>query len=445
MVIDFEKILIGFKNSWFEWLETVFVASLSLWIWQSTNSLSTFMTDTIILPSFFWPLFGPLVIAIRYGFANGVICSLFVIAGSASILNYDNNLDEFSFSISVGMVLMTMIVGEFRDYWHEINQKHNLDHDYMRQKLDSFTQNYHLLKASHDQLEQRIAGQRISLRASITRLQEIVLDNATDRFDCLCAPYLDLVSEIGGLEVAGIYQVRNGKVNTKVRAVLGDSHELDLNDPMLKDMMQTYKLLTPAKLKESEIHKSCYQVCIPLVDTSGILQAILVAEKAKFFLLTPSNVALLSLVSNYAADLLNELLQVPVLLANQTDLFKMYLDRARENKRQLGADTCLVAFVGLPEKYQLTLKEVINYRRGADVYWHCETRESRTALVVLLPLTSVWGAQQYVKRINDILKKSYQDGEDFTVKNSFEVFGPLVVGESDNNMNELIKEFGINA
>jgi polysaccharide biosynthesis protein PelD len=389
-----------------------------------------------------------LLISIRYGFANGVICALLVIAGAASILKYSDSLDSFSFSIGVGMVLTAMIIGEFRDYWHEINQKHNLDHDYMRQKLDSFTQNYHLLKASHDQLEQRIAGQRISLRASINQLQEVVLENTERRFESLCQPYLELISEIGGLEIAGIYRVSQNKVEQDYSAILGDQHELHLDDPMLKDMIETNKLLTPAKLAENEVHKSRYQVCIPLVDTSGILQAILVAEKAKFFLLTPANIALMSLVSNYAADLLNEELQVPVLRPEQSSLFQMYIERASYNKIHYGADTCLVAFKGLPEEYQSALEEIINFRRGADVYWHCLTldreKKQQPALAVLLPLTSVWGAQQYIKRINELLAKSMNSEKASTVAPDFDVIGPIIVGKDQAATKHIVNELGIN-
>lgn len=445
MSLNLKRLLFAQNRQWVEWLETAVITVLSIWVWMSVDhSLGDPLGQ--VEQTFFWPLFGPLLISIRYGFTNGVICGLLVIASTASLMKINNNLESFSFSIGVGIVLTAMIVGEFRDYWHEINQKHDLDHDYMKQKLSSFTQNYHLLKASHDQLEQRIAGQKISLRASVKHLQEVVLERSDNRFDSLCQPYIALISEIGGIEVGGIYKVNNEQVDSEAKATVGDAHKLDLLDPMLKSMMDNNKLLTPAKLDELEVHKSRYQVCIPLLDTSGVLQAIFVAENAKFFMLTPANIALMSLVSNFSADLLNQELQVPVLRIEQFTLFCQYLKRASYNRLHHGIETCLVAFVELPQQYQSVLQEIINFRRGADIYWYCETTDSQPALVVLLPLTSIWGAQQYITRIQQLFRESVKiHGADNSNSNAeFDVFGPIVINKEQDVVQNLIQGLGIN-
>jgi len=439
-------LLIGFERNWVAWLETIVVALFSVWVWNK-NSVSVVESALSTEASFFWPLFGPMLISIRYGFANGVICGLMVIAGVASSLQLNENIQNFSFSLSVGMILTLMIVGEFRDHWQEINQKFNLDHDYMRQKLESFTKNYHLLKVSHDQLEHRIAGERVSLRASVNRLQEIALANTEKRFENMRSAFLNIIGEIVGFEVAGIYRIKNDEIDKNDCAVISEHHQLDLKDPMLKNMMETNKLLTAAKLGKDEIHKSRYQICIPLLDTANNLQAIVVAEKVKFFMLTPSNVALLSLVSNFAADLLNEHLQVTVLNAQQKHLFEQYLKRAEENRRQFGADTSLVIFVGFLPKYRRALQEVISFRRGADVYWHCFTKEREPVLVVLLPLTTVWGAQQYVNRIKELLTLSLGDVP-ITIQaleNEVEILGPLILGKDKKIISSFVEELGASA
>ena len=439
-------LLTGFKRNWVSWLETIVVAVFSIWVWINESATAS-QADLNSETSFFWPLIGPMLISIRYGFANGVICGLLVIAGVASSFNINENLQDFSFSLSVGMILTLMVVGEFRDHWHEINQKFNLDHDYMRQKLESFTKNYHLLKVSHDQLEHRIAGERVSLRASVNRLQEIALKNTENRFENMRTPFLNIIAEIIGLEVAGIYRIKDDKIIESDSAVISEHHKLDGKDPMLKQMLETKKLLTAAKIGKDEIHKSRYQICIPLLDTADNLQAIAVAEKAKFFMLTPSNVALLSLVSNFAADLLNEHLQVPVLNAQQKHLFEQYMSRAEENRKQFGADTSLVVFVGFPPKYRKALQEVISFRRGADVYWHCFTKESEPVLVVLLPLTTIWGAQQYVNRIKELLIQSLGELPISieALEKDVDILGPLMLGKDRKFITSFVEELGSSA
>ncbi len=439
-------LIVGSSRDWIMWFEMLVITTLSIWIWMDSDYFATAPETISQNGTFFWALMGPLLISIRYGFASGVICSLLVIAGIASILKVTGNIDGFSFSLGVGMVLTSMIAGEFRDVWHEKNQKYSLDHDYMRQKLESFTKNYHILKVSHDQLEHRIAGQQVSLRTSVNQLQEVVLKEPDHRFKHLSRPFLLLIAEIIGLEVAGIYQMKDGEIQAESSITLGNDHQLDLKDGMLIDMFETKMLLTPSKLAVNEIHKSRYQACIPLLDTSGCLQAVVVAEKTKFFLMTPANIALLALVSNFAADLLNDDLIVPVLAPEQLPLFRQYIQRAKENKRLYGADSCLVIFSNIPVEYKKALEEIINYRRGADVYWNSLTEQKGAGLVVLLPLTSVWGAQQYIDRIKELLTMTLMGVEGSTILVSkFEVIGPLVLHKDASDIDQLIDELSVDA
>ncbi|MGF1731460.1 PelD GGDEF domain-containing protein [Photobacterium kasasachensis] len=427
------RFIIGFKQDGFAWLETIVVSVLSIYIWTQSDSLAPSSTEH----NFFWPLFGPLLIALRYGFAKGLISGLLTTAGLASIMNATGLLEYYPLSLAVGLILVAMIAGEFHDYWHSINQKHILDHTYMAQKLDSFTQNYHLLKVSHDQLEQRTAGQTVSLRASISALHKIASKHSSHRLEHLGHPFLNLLAEIGGLEVAGIYRVKDGNVVPEVQATLGDHHRLVLSDPMLQDMLATQKLLSPAKLDENQVHKSRYQLCIPLLDTHKTLQGFVIAEHAKFFMLTPANVALLSLVSNHAADLLSDAIVTPILQAHQSTLFLSYLDRAEYNKRHYGADSTLVVCIDTNGAHNKSLDSIVNYRRGADVYWSCQTKRGQHALVVLLPLTSVYDAQQYIKRLKELLSLTIGNHID-----DIDILGPLSLEQDQKQIKTLMNEFG---
>ncbi|MGK0250288.1 MAG: hypothetical protein ACI910_003057, partial [Oleispira sp.] len=182
MLLD--RLPIAFKEEGFSRVEVIIVAAISTYIW--IHSYSPELSATV--NNFFWPVLGPLVISLRYGFARGFICALVTIAGIASFMKITGNLAAFPFSLAVGMILSVMISGEFRDYWHRKSQKHVLAHQSMRQQLDSFTKNYHLLKVSHDQLEQRTAGQTISLRTEINTLQNLATKHADRRLESLAEP-----------------------------------------------------------------------------------------------------------------------------------------------------------------------------------------------------------------------------------------------------------------
>ncbi len=128
------RFIIGFKQDGFAWLETIVVSVLSIYVWTQSDSLAATSTEH----NFFWPLFGPLLIALRYGFAKGFICALLTTAGLASIMNATGLLEYYPLSLAIGLILVAMIAGEFHDYWHTINQKHILDHTYMTPKAGQF-------------------------------------------------------------------------------------------------------------------------------------------------------------------------------------------------------------------------------------------------------------------------------------------------------------------
>ncbi|PSU44834.1 hypothetical protein C9J12_25400 [Photobacterium frigidiphilum] len=427
------RLITGFKEDGFAWLETAFIALLSLFIWVKSDSLAPTSTDH----HFFWSILGPLLISLRYGFAKGLICALLTTAGLATVMQFSGILAFYPLSLAVGMILTVMIAGEFRDYWHNINQRYTLDHQYMSQRLDSFTKNYHLLKVSHDQLEQRTASQSISLRASINALQKIASTHSDKRIENIGHSLLTLLVDIGGLQVAGLYKVTNNNIDKQPHAIIGDHHQLMTKDPMLQDMLESKKLLSPASLGKNEVHKSRYQLCIPLLDTMGNLQAIVLAESTKFFMLTPANIALLALVANHVADLLNDSLLAPVLTANQKNLFMKYMARAKYNKHHYGTDSNVVAFTDNSGKHTTVLHSVVSFRRGADVYWAYQSTNNTSVLMVLLPLTTAYESQQYISRVTELLKSHIEDDID-----DIDIIGPLSLDMDNTEITHFMDKLG---
>lgn len=424
------RIISGFKQDGAAWLETFIVSGIATYLWLHSEALTSLSQEQ----HFFWPLFGPLLVALRYGFAKGFACALLITAGLASVMNASGTLSMYPWAMVVGMALATMIAGEFHDHWHAKTQKYILDHQYMKQKLDSFTHNYHLLKVSHDQLEQRTAGQTVSLRASISSLHKIATSHSSNRLEHIGHPLLNLLAEIGGLEVAGLYAVRHGKVDPVPQATIGDHHQLAEADPMLQDMLKQRTLLSAAKLEPHR--ESRYQLCIPLLDTQKTLQAIVIAESAKFFLQTPANNALLSLVANHAASLISDNIVTPLIQPQQSELFLSYLSQAEQNHRQHGVDSHLVLYTAASPLQKKRLEAIVNHRRGADIYWLCQSPQGKPALLVLLPLSSKANAQQYIQRVEQLFGLNTGTTSDFGIQ------GPLSVAHELPQIKSLVYEYG---
>ncbi|MFY8274681.1 PelD GGDEF domain-containing protein [Pseudoalteromonas sp. SSDWG2] len=427
------RVLMGADNQPMAWFELMLITFLALVIWVYQSGLSHDRASEY----FYWPMFGPILIALRYGFGRGMMSFILLLVGASLSDQLFNITVDVSFTVSVGTAVVTMLVGEFRDHWHEINQRFDLNHRYMEQKLKSFTQNYHLLKISHDQLEQRAAGKQMSLRTGIQLLQQAASEHVENRMANLAQKSLQVFADVITLYQAGLYEVRDGKLIPGPLATVGTEHTLHKNDLMLEDVFFSKAVLSPADFIEKEDYELNYQLVVPLVDVTGEIQGVLLAEKVKFVSLTESNIALIALLASYIANFMSHQLFAPILKPEQRQMFSQYVDNQLWYKRHYGVDSALVVFQDLSEAQHLDLAHVTDYRRGADIYWSCEHRSGNQALCVLLPMTTVLEAQQFIERIESILrgKGKMQEGD-------LDVIGPLRVFDQQPQVTELLADLG---
>ena len=425
------RMLFGSDHQLFAWFELLLitVAAILIWVYQATLDYDQPQQY------FFWPMLGPVLIALRYGFGRGMMSFVLLLLGFSLWQASHNQPYLLSMPVAVGTALITMLIGEFRDHWHDINERYELNHRFMEQKLKSFTQNYHLLKVSHDQLEQRFAGKQMSLRTGIQLLQQDALDHPDGRPVKLAQRSLHVLSDIITLYQAGFYLVNDGDIDPEPLATIGDAHQLVADDAMLQDMLRVKALLSPADLIEhSDLH---YQLTIPLLDINGKLQAVILAEKVRFVQLTDANIALVALLSSYIANFIANEAFVPILLAEQRQLFTKYLTSQQQYYSRYAIDSSLVLFTDLTNEQQLALAQVTDYRRGADIYWLCKNKQNQQSLCVLLPMTTPREAKQFVERVLALLSKQRSVGE-----NEIGLTGPLRVSAQQAEIAALLNELG---
>lgn len=428
-----KRLLFGSDHQLFAWFELLLVSGSAMLIWVYLATINY----TVPQEYFYWPMVGPVLIALRYGFGRGMMCFVLLLVSFSLWQTANGQHYLMSMPVAVGTALITMLVGEFRDHWHDINERFELNHRYMEQKLKSFTQNYHLLKVSHDQLEQRVAGKQMSLRTGIQLLQHDIILQPNERPTKLAERSLQVMTEIITFYQAGFYQITDGKLNPNALATIGNQHQLVSHDPMLLDALSSKALLSPADLIEhANLH---YQLVVPLVDLHGQLQGIVLAEKVKFVLLTDANIALLALLAGYIANYLGNEVLVPMLKPEQRQLFKQYLRNQQAYKNRYGIDSSLVVFTDLSKEQSVQLRQVMDYRRGADIYWACHTADHRQALCVMLPITTLIEAKQFIERVKSILQSHSRYDE-----TELQLTGPLLVSAQQAKIEQLLNELGAN-
>ena len=428
-----KRVLVGLKNDKMAFVESLVVAILSLLSWffidrESGNTSHNY---------FFWPMLGPILISLRYGFSKGFQCFAFLTVSMFFLKQLMFEDINFSLPILIGSGLIIMITGEFTDYWRKSIKENELNYVYMEQKLQSFTQSYYLLKISHDQLEQRAASKIMSLRTSIQILQKTALTKVDNRLESLGDECLHILSDVVGMYEAGIYLVKDDQVQNNCISAIGKGHSLVPDDPMLLEMLDKKRIFTPANIHDVQDEDLHYQLVIPLVDSYNKLQGVVLAEKVKFVALTDANLALISLVASYMANFMCEKLYTPILKPEQGKIFNQYLEQLHFNKLHYGADSALVIFVDKSPEQTLPIKKFIDYRRGADIYWNCFTPKGEHAMVALLPMTTVFEAKQFIDRLLSVVKDKY----DADVR-QLEMLGPYVAFSQSDDVTKVLSTLG---
>ncbi|KKM80530.1 hypothetical protein LCGC14_1338890, partial [marine sediment metagenome] len=168
------------------WAEVFIFTALALGLPVLFNAEDPFWTEG----GFSWPVLGPLLVSLRYGFSKGFISILCLLVGQLFLLqaNILSPQSDFNINAMIGYIIVIMITGEFRDVWERTNQQQSIQLEYVTDRLETFTRQYHLINSSHDRIEQMLAGHTLSLReslqavrTSIGLLKERRLDSAAQK------------------------------------------------------------------------------------------------------------------------------------------------------------------------------------------------------------------------------------------------------------------------
>lgn len=434
-----KKFIIGTRNEVIGWVELLLISGLTVLAWRYQNTL----VYENPADYFFWPALGPLLIALRYGFARGLISFLLAITLTQALITATGDTAQLSISVILGTALLTMLTGEFRDSWHLVNQRLTLNQDFVNSRLDMFTQSYHLLKVSHDQLEQRLAGQQMSLRTAVQEIRQFTTSSG-DLTPDIAEKTLAVLDKVISMYQAGFYEYTAHGISPRPLAKLGKAGELVENDPMVRDACEQKITVGAKDLSETgdrtnphRVSKLQYQLVIPLVDVKGNIKAIIVAEQVRFIQLTQSNIALVHLLASFIANLVSTDVLTPKLMPEQRKLFLRYLSNQRNYYTHFRLDSSLVVFTDLSQGQKVDIEHIADFRRGADIYWLTQDKNNRQAIFVLMPITSLIEAERFVARIRKILLDNVAISE-----NDFEIIGPIYINKQTEQVRSLLNRFG---
>lgn len=402
------------------WLETLLVSGLAIGVgyWLSPQD------PLLVAASFPWVVLAPMLLGMRYGFMQGLISAvLLVLAVFAYRAMGLEAYQEMPASFIVGVLITGMLVGEFRDIWERRLERLDMANDYRQLRLDEFTRAHYILRISHDRLEQRVAGNDQSLRSSLLGLRSQLrsLPRGDDPLAALAEPVLDLLAQYGSFRVAGLYRVdAKRRVQEQPLSTIGACKPMRADDLLVRMCLERGELVSvrEALLERGEHRQhSQFQVCIPVMDTEDRILALLAVEQMPFFSFNERTLSLLTILAGHIADLMLSDPHALQLEDADAQVFSQNLKRCLIDAQSHALDACLFSFeVGTEANQEELLRLIEDSQRGLDLQLRLSNSRG-TAVLVLLPLTSVEGAQGYLQRLHNMLS------ERFGLESSFESLG----------------------
>ncbi|MCG8421063.1 MAG: hypothetical protein MJE77_24340 [Proteobacteria bacterium] len=290
------------------WIETAVITALLPAIGWLIDS-----RDPFFLHGFPWTLLAPVLLGLQNGFRYALVSSLVLIAGGLTLwrMGY-TQIESFPVSYVLSVGLIGVVAGEYRDKWQHSLDATRRENRQRGDKLEQFTRAYHLLKRSHDELEQRIASSGTSLQTTLDRVRAELEHCPTRALTGAGDSILRLFSHFGQVQMASLHDVhwpdKRGKrpaVVAEPVAQLGVTPDVDLAHPMVLDALKTRKLTTIREDRVSGTGPSPL-ICIPLADSSARLWGVILVHQMPFLAMTDEHMMLLAALGGRMGDWLAE-------------------------------------------------------------------------------------------------------------------------------------------
>ncbi|MEO8992705.1 MAG: protein PelD [Nitrosospira sp.] len=400
------------KKPWLEGIEVIDVnTSASVWGgWFETFALTaiviaaSFITqqdDPFRLNSGFpWPLLAPLLAGLRYGFVYGFVSALLILAILGVAINQQWQIATgFPLPWAIGVVVVAMVAGEFRDMWGR--RLHRLEgaYQYRAERLEEFTRSYQLLRLSHDRLEQTVANSGFSLREGIMNLQSTL-----DAIDGLSASSLqrliEFIAEYGALTQACIVGISADRVDTgRILARIGGNFSINDDDPVVTSALESGELAAVNLVSEYAMDRDQSLAAIPLADSTGEIHAMLVVRSMPFFAFQENNLRLIAVLVAHGVDHLRF-----GTADSSTGRFIASFERVHQDFFRFKLDATLLKLSGTPGEILSVYGQLRSSVRAVDLM--CMAKDVEKPVIwLLLPLTDTANARAWMQRTGDILAR----------------------------------------
>lgn len=389
------KLTVASERPWVIVSETVLVPAFALLLGYAVNRPDPLWIDS----DFPWAWFAPMMIALRYGPIAGLCSAGVLLLGWAGLNQQD--FSQFPQQYFLGGLIMVMIVGEVSSVWRTHLRRERTARHYQDQRMEQLVRQHYLLRLSHDQLEQQLIGQPVSMRDALHQLRD--LKGTTGDTQVL----LNLLSQFCQINVASIVPFHNGSLSNHAIAQIGGSSSINLDDPLIQQALSTHSLChISSSLKDGQ--NTSYVVAAPMLDLSNEMFGMLVVEEMPFFALQEETLQTINLLLGYYTDsIAANSLAHPLLQAHPEcpPQFAFELQRMEHVLRTSELPSIVLALQFSSNAMLAEIPQfIMRMERMLDQSWLCEGSD-KSVLAILMPLGSYASSEGLLNRITTGLEQ----------------------------------------
>ncbi len=359
-----------------------------------------FRNDPVGMNSGFpWIILPPVIFAARYGSVWGFICALACAATLAYPWEAYASQTSALIALGVGTIILSILVGDFASAGKKQSAQESAENKYLRHRIKEFSKDYHVLKVSHGQLEEFMAGNRLSVRQALQQLKPMLTSNTSDEIKA-GSELMAVFAQFGAVQVAGLYGIKDkDRIDPKPIATHGQMSELNLFDPLLKLAIQTKQLVSvKLQAQEDDSIESELLAVVPIVDSHDHLHGVLAIKDMHFMAFQQENLNVLSLLGSYVGDMLTRSKSEG---ESRSGWFMAELSNAVRFARSNQVPSCLLAIrLTANMKTPLILEFLSNNIRSLDSAWQPEHTQDQSTIVFLLPLMTEIQGHAFLQRVS---------------------------------------------
>lgn len=390
-----------------KWLETLLITGAILAFGYFFNREDPFFLHS----QFQWVWLAPLLIALRYGIAPGMVSVSIIFMLYLVMLRQGLLTGDFPTTFVLGGILITLICGQFSTLWNTRLRRSDSLSRHASERFEQLSRAYFMIRLSHDRLEQNLISRPVTLRDAMIDLRTILALHGGQLDKETCAALISILVQYCGLESAAIHLIdQGGRLKENPVAECGRGADYKADDILLRSVIESGNTSYQSANRLERDENSPYLVAAPLRTSSGVMRAVLLVSEMPFMALQRESLQILSVLLAYAADHAEAAYEARKLLAVFTDcptMFASELGKMVRLRRDLDINSTLVV---VNVKPCARLNEICvaleRQQRGLDHGWRRELGWG-IQFVTLMPFSGPAAVEGYMTRLNEMFRKEF--------------------------------------